>query len=193
MWVLPFCGALVLFAPDLVEWVIGDTWDPAVILIQGLAGAAAIQQLGYNWFSFYRARGETRPQAVESAALVATFLGIAVPALFIWGFEGFVWGRIASAVLVLAVRAVYVKRLLPDVSLLGLAARGAAPVLAASGLVLLLRLALGDGRTLGQAIAEVVLFAAATALLTWLVERPLLREVIGQARGGGGLRAAVAG
>ena len=193
MWVLPFCGALILFAPDLVEWVIGDTWDPAVVLIQGLAGAAAVQQLGYNWFSFYRARGDSRPQAVESAVMVVTFLGLAVPALFAWGFEGFVWGRIASAVLVVAVRGVYVKRLLPDVSLIALAARGAAPVLAASGLVLALRLALGDGRTLGQAVAEVVLFTAATALLTWIAERTLLREVIAQARSGGGLRAVAAG
>jgi hypothetical protein len=125
--------------------------------------------------------------------MIATFLGIAVPALFAWGFEGFVWGRIAGAVLVRAVRAVYVKRLLPDVSLAALAARGAAPVLAASGLVLAVRAALGDGRTLGQAIAEVVLFAGATALITWLTERALLREVAAQARSGGGLRAAVAG
>jgi O-antigen/teichoic acid export membrane protein len=48
MWVLPFCAGFVLFAPDLVEFVLGDEWDPAVILLQGLAGAAALQQLGYN-------------------------------------------------------------------------------------------------------------------------------------------------
>ena len=29
-----------------------------MLLIQGLAGAAALQQVGYGWFSFYRARGE---------------------------------------------------------------------------------------------------------------------------------------
>jgi O-antigen/teichoic acid export membrane protein len=183
----------VLFAPDLIEFVLGDDWEPAVVLLQGLAGAAAIQQLGYNWFSFYRARGEPRPQAVESAVMVVTFLGLAVPALFAWGFDGFVWGRIASAVLVVAVRALYVRRLLPDVSLLALGGRAVVPVAGATGLVLLVRVALGDGRPAGQAIGEVALFLAATALLTWLAERPLLREVLAQARGGGGLRAAVAG
>jgi len=193
MWVTPFCAGLILFAPDLVEFVLGGDWEPAVILIQGLAGAAAIQQLGYNWFSFYRARGEPRPQAVESVAMVATFLGLAIPGLLLWGFDGFVWGRVASAVVVVGVRALYVRRLLPGVSLLALAARGAAPVLAASALVLAVRLVVGGDRSLGQAAAEVALFLAATAIFTWLAERPLLREVVTQARAGGGLRAAVAG
>src|SRR5947209_2943337 len=59
MWVLPFCTGLILFAPDLVTFVLGRRWHPSIVLLQGLAGAAAIQQLGYNWFSFYRARGDS--------------------------------------------------------------------------------------------------------------------------------------
>jgi hypothetical protein len=54
------------------------------------------------------------------------------------------------------------------------------------------RLATGDGRTPAQAVAEAVLFVAATALITWIAERRLLREVAAQARTGG-LRAAAAG
>ena len=54
------------------------------------------------------------------------------------------------------------------------------------------RLALGDGRTAAQAIAELALFLAVTAAVTWAAERTLLREVVGQARSGGGLRSAVA-
>jgi O-antigen/teichoic acid export membrane protein len=178
MWTLPFCALLVLFAPDLVDFVLGDDWEPAVVLLQGLAAAAAVQQLGYNWFSFYRARGEPRPQAVESAALVGGFLALAVPGLAVWGFEGFVWGRIAGAVLVLAVRRVYVHRLLPGVSLSALAARGLAPVLAGAGAAAGLRLALwGGGRPLLQAAAELALFLGVTAGATWLLERGLLREL----------------
>jgi HAMP domain-containing protein len=33
-----------------------------------------------------------------------------------------------------------------------------------------------------QAVAEIVLFVAACALVTWLVERPLLREVAREVR-----------
>lgn len=175
---LPFCAAFVLFAPDLVAFVIGEEWRPAVVLLQGLAGAAAVQQLGYNWFAFYRARGQSRPQAVESAVLVLGFVGLAVPGLVLWGFEGFVWGRIAAAVLVVAVRSFYVRRLLPGVALMRLAARALLSVLVGCAAALLLRLALWGGeRTSPQALAEMALFAGATVAATLAFERGLLAEL----------------
>ncbi|MBX5469720.1 MAG: oligosaccharide flippase family protein [Thermoleophilaceae bacterium] len=182
---LPFCAGFVLFAPDLVELVLGDDWRPAAILLQGLAAAAALQQVGYNWFAFYRARGQSWPQALESAALVAGFAALAVPGLLLWGSGGFIAGRIATAALMLAVRRRYLRRLLPGVSLERLALRGAAPVAAGAAAALALRLVLwGGARTLGQAVGEAVLFLAVAAAVTWLVERPLLREAGGYLRGG---------
>ena len=79
IWSVPFCAGIVLFAPDLVEFVLGDEWEPAVVLLQGLAVATALQQLGFNWFSFYRARGDSRPQAVEAGVMAVAFLALAVP------------------------------------------------------------------------------------------------------------------
>jgi O-antigen/teichoic acid export membrane protein len=184
---LPFCTGFVLFAPDLVRFVLGHEWDPAAILLQGLAAAAALQQLGYNWFAFYRARGQSWPQAVESAVLVAGFAALAVPGLIVWGSNGFVAGRIATAVLMLGVRRRYLRRLLPGVSLERLALRGAAPVAAGTAAALVLRYALWGGhRSLGQAIAEIVLFVGVTAAVTWLAERSLLRESGGYLRGAAG-------
>jgi O-antigen/teichoic acid export membrane protein len=183
MWALPFCAGLVLFAPDLVHLILGDKWVPAIVLLQGLAAAAAIQQVGYNWFSFYRAVGDSRPQAVESAVMVATFAGLAIPGLAAWGAPGFVWGRIAGAVAMLGVRRHYVRRLLPNVELVTLGLRGVAPVAAAAATVGLVRLALWGGeRSALQAVAELVLFLAGCALVTWLLERPLLREAAREAR-----------
>jgi O-antigen/teichoic acid export membrane protein len=183
MWALPFCAGFVLFAPDLVHLILGDKWIPAIVLLQGLAAAAAIQQVGYNWFSFYRAVGESRPQAVESAVMAATFAGLAIPGLVLWGSEGFVWGRIAGAVAMLAVRRYYVRRLLPHVGLLALGLRGCAPVLAAAAVTYGLRLALWGGeRTAVQAVGEIVVFVLACAGITWLVERDLLREVAREVR-----------
>jgi O-antigen/teichoic acid export membrane protein len=185
-WVLPFCAGIVLFAPDLVRFVLGHRWQPAVLLLQGLAGAAAVQQLGYNWFSFYRARGDSVRQAVESGVMAATFLGLAIPALFAWGVSGFVAGRIASAVLVMLVRRHYVRKLL-GLELLTIGARAVAPVAGAVGAVLLARAAVWSGpRTAGQAVAELVLLVAGTALLTWIAERGLVRELIAQLRLGAG-------
>jgi O-antigen/teichoic acid export membrane protein len=191
MWALPFCAGFILFAPDLVHFILGDRWVPAIVLLQGLAAAAAIQQVGYNWFSFYRAVGKPRPQAVESAVMVATFAALAIPGLILWGAPGFVWGRIAGALAMLAVRRHFVKRLLPNVELVTLGLRGVAPVAAAAALIGLARLALWGGeRSAAQALAEIVLFVAACAAITWLVERPLLREVAREASGGLAARAA---
>jgi O-antigen/teichoic acid export membrane protein len=178
MWSLPFCVLLVLFAPDLVHFVLGHRWEGAAALLQGLAGAAALQQLGYNWFSFYRARGQSWPQAVESAVMVAAFVGLAVPGLVLWGTGGFVAGRLAVSLAILGVRRLYVSRLFEAVSLPALGARAAAPVGGAALAVAVVRIALwGSDRTAAQTALEVVLFLAATAGLTWALERPLLREL----------------
>ena len=185
-WVLPFCAGFILFAPDLVRFVLGHRWQPAVLLLQGLAGAAAIQQLGYNWFSFYRARGDSVRQAVESAVMAVTFLGLAIPGLVVWGVRGFVAGRIASAVLVMLVRRHYVRKLL-GLELLAVAVRAAAPVAGGVLAVLAVRTAVWSGpRTAGQAVAEIVLLLGCTALLTWVAERGLVRELIAQLRLGAG-------
>jgi O-antigen/teichoic acid export membrane protein len=166
-----------------VNLILGEKWEPAIVLLQGLAAAAAIEQVGYNWFSFYRAVGESRPQAVESVVLVVAFLGLAIPGLIAWGATGFVWGRIAGALAVLLVRRYYVRRLLPHVELLTLGLRGFVPVAIAAALTFGARLALWGGeRTAVQAVAEVALFVAACALVTWLVERPLLSEAAREAR-----------
>jgi O-antigen/teichoic acid export membrane protein len=180
MWVLPFCAGFILFSPDLVQFGLGHKWHPAVPLLQGLAGAAAIQQLGYNWFSFYRARGDSGRQAVEAVVSTAAFLGLAVPALLVWGTWGFIGGRLAGALLVLAVRRHYVRRLL-GVELLAMAWRAAVPVAIATLAVLGLRLLVWTGRrTLVQALAEVVVFLAVIAAVTWSTEHRLVRDLLGQ-------------
>lgn len=177
MWSLPFCVLLILFSADLVEFVLGERWQPAVPLLQGLAGAAALQQLGFNWFSFYRARGHSLPQAVEAGAMVAAFLLLALPGLFLFGVGGFIAGRVVASAAMLAVRHRYVVRLFPRQRLLALGLRAAVPVGGAALAVAGLRLALwGPERSFFQAAAEVALFLAATAALTWAIERPLLRE-----------------
>jgi O-antigen/teichoic acid export membrane protein len=185
IWALPFCGGLIVFAPDLVHLVLGDEWEPAVLLVQGLAGAAALQQVGYVWFSFYRARADTAPQAVESAAMVGAFLLLAVPGLFLWGFEGFVAGRIAVSLATIAVRRHYVRALFPEVGLLRIAARGAVPALSGVGAVLLVRAALGsDDRGAIEALAQLTLFVTVTGGVTWALERSLLSEALSLTRAG---------
>jgi O-antigen/teichoic acid export membrane protein len=180
MWAFPFAAGLALFGGDLVHVVLGDEWAPAVVLIGGLAVATGAQQLGYNWFAFYRARGETWPQAVESGAFAGAFALLAIPGALLGGSWGFVAGRLACTACALAVRGRYLWRLLPGARLWALGLRAALPVAIATAPVLAVRLALWGGqRPLLQVAAELGLWLGALALATHRLERGLLAELLG--------------
>jgi O-antigen/teichoic acid export membrane protein len=185
MWAFPFGAGLALFGADLIVFVLGEQWRGAIVLLGGMAVAVALQQVGYSWFAFYRARGESWPQAVESAVFGGAFAALAVPGALLGGSWGFVAGRVGCTACVLAVRHVYVRRLLPGVRLWSLAVRAAVPVVLASAPVLAVRLALWGGeRTLAQAAGELVLWMGALALATHRLEGGLLAELRGYLRAG---------
>jgi O-antigen/teichoic acid export membrane protein len=187
LWVLPYAVGVVLFAPDLVGFVLGRAWAPAVVLLQGLAIVGAITQLGFNWFSFFRAHGDSRPPAVEAVAGMVAFLALVPAGLLLDGFDGFVLARIAAALVPLAVRGVFVRRLLPDVRYRQIVAPTLIPILVGTAAPLVLRAILwGHHRTLGQAIAELVLFVAVYTVMALRRERALVGELLGAVRGGGG-------
>jgi O-antigen/teichoic acid export membrane protein len=186
MWAFPFGAGLALFGADLVVFVLGDDWRGAIVLLGGLAIAVALQQVGYSWFAFYRARGESWPQAVESAAFGVAFAVFAVPGALLGGSWGFVAGRVGCTVCVLLVRRVYVRRLLPGARLFGLALRASVPVAVATAPVLALRLALWGGeRTLFQAVVELALWLGVLGVATRRFEGALMAELRGYLRAGG--------
>ena len=113
LWAVPLSAAAVLFGRDLVDYVLGEEWSAAVALIGFLAVAAAVNQVGFNWTAFFRARGETRPIAVVDLVLLAGVLGIAVPLLLDRGLNGFGLGWLLATVLAVAVRFGYLRRLFP--------------------------------------------------------------------------------
>ena len=117
MWAFPFGAGLALFGADLIVFVLGDEWRGAIVLLGGMAVAVALQQVGYSWFAFYRARGESWPQAVESAVFGAAFAGVRGAGGAARRGVGFVAGRVGCTVCVLLVRRVYVRRLLPGARL----------------------------------------------------------------------------
>jgi O-antigen/teichoic acid export membrane protein len=183
MWAFPFGAGLALFGADLIVFVLGDEWRGAIVLLGGMAFAVALQQVGYSWFAFYRARGESWPQAVESAVFGAAFALFAIPGALLGGSWGFVAGRVGCTVCVLAVRHVYVRRLLPGVRLGALALRAAVPVALACAPVLAIRLAFWGGeRTLAQALIELVVWLGGLALATHRLESGLLAELRGYLR-----------
>jgi PST family polysaccharide transporter/lipopolysaccharide exporter len=183
IWSLAFGALFVLFAPDLVAFVLGDEWEGAVPLLQGLAASGALYYLGFSWIAFARGLGRPRPPALESVAALTVFGAVAVPLLFASGTSAYVLAMVGSSLVVLAIRSYFVKRLLPGVALGGLAARALWPVAAAGGAVLAVRLALwGGDRPALQAAAELVLFLLVYAAATFASERALIGELRRTAR-----------
>jgi O-antigen/teichoic acid export membrane protein len=183
MWVLPYAVGIVLFAPDLVKFVLGPSWEPAVVLLQGLAVVGAITQLGFNWFSFFRAHGDTGPPAVAAAAEAIAFLVLAVAGLLLDGFDGFVLGRIAAALIALVVRGIYTRRLLPDARYRELVMPSLVSIGLATAAALALRAVLWGGhRPLAQAIAELAVFVVVYLATALRRERSLMFELLGALR-----------
>ena len=186
MWGVPFGAGLALFAGDLVHLGLGDKWQPAVLLLQATGVAAALHQIGFNWDAFYRARDTTRPIAVAAVVGIVAFLALPVPLLAVAGLGGLAWGILGAEVANTAVRAHYLRRLFPGFSMVRHLGRAIAPTLPAVALVLAVRTALIDVRGLPAALALVALYGAATAVTTAVLERELVREVLGYLRRAGG-------
>jgi O-antigen/teichoic acid export membrane protein len=179
LWVLPFTCGVVLFAPDLVSFVLGEDWRPARVLLQGLAAAGLLQHLGFNWFAFYRAHGDPRPPAIEALTGTVFFGLLAIGGLALWGTDGFVWGRIAAVAVALVVRWRFIAQLLPDARIAPLVMPALIPLAGASAAVLALRFALWGGeRTLAQALAEALLFGGVYLAGAAWRERPLVSELL---------------
>jgi O-antigen/teichoic acid export membrane protein len=182
MWGMPFGVGLALFAGDLVDFVYGDEWEPAVGLIRAFGLIAAFNHIGYNWTAFFRARGETRPIAVLAVIGMVAMLAIAVPLLFEDGLDGLAVGMAIVTAISLVGRVWYLARLFPSFQILVHSARAIAPSVPAAAAVLAIRAATDAGRSPGLALAELAAYLAVTVVATWMVERSLLREVRGYLR-----------
>ena len=184
MWGVPFGLGLTLFAPDLVDFVLGARWRPGVRLLQAFGAIAAVNHIGFNWDAFYRAHGRTRPVAVWSMVTLASFLAIALPLLIVDGLDGLAIGLGVVTIVSLIVRGLYLKRLLPGLRLFRHMARAIAPSIPAVGMVLAVRAAEDPHRGAQSAIIELVVYLLVTVLATLAFERSLLREVAGYLRPG---------
>jgi O-antigen/teichoic acid export membrane protein len=178
IWSLGFGTVLVLFAPDVVHFLLGDEWDGATVLFQGLGAASALYSLGYTWIAFARGLGRFRQPAAEALVAVVVFGAVAVPAFFAWGADAYVLAICGSSLAILVVRAHFVRRLLPGVDLARLVWRCAWPVAAAAAAPVAVRLALWGGERSGaQALVELGLFVSVYAAIVIVKERPLLAEL----------------
>ena len=178
-WAVPVGAALSLFADDIVRYAFGARWAPAGELLAVIGVTAAIGHVAFNWAVFFRAVGNTRPLFAGAVVDLVVFAAVGLPAIITLGLTGWAVSVAAQMVAQLAVRAFYLRSLFPQFSLLGQLARALLPTVPAAALVLATRaLAPGDD-SLVRSIGELLAFTAVAAALTILVERALLREMLG--------------
>jgi O-antigen/teichoic acid export membrane protein len=183
VWGIPFGIGLTLFAPDVVTYLLGDKWRTAEGLLAVFGIACAAKQLAFNWTAVHRARGDTRPIAVNGVATLVTLVVVLIPGMILWGLTGYAVAICASIAVQLVVRAYYLGRLFNSFSFLGHSLRAIAPTIPAMAAVVAARVLESGDRTLAQAVAELVLYAVLTLAATCIFERQLLRELVGYLRG----------
>lgn len=194
MWSIPFGVGLALFAPDLIDFVLGRRWEPAVGLVQAIGLIVAFRQAAFNWIVFMQATNRTRPVAVSGAFGVVCFAIVTAPLMIIIGLTGFAIGMAVALLVDLAVRDHYLRSLFSDFHLLPHVTRAVLPVIPAVALVLGLRLfEHGTQRTLSLAIGEFCLYVVATIASTLFFERSLIGELRGYLRGRGAPHPAATG
>jgi O-antigen/teichoic acid export membrane protein len=178
LWGFPAGVAATLFAAQAVPLVLGDQWQLAVPLVQVLGLSTAVDQIGFNWTAFARARGETRMLAVASVVTLVVVISVSVPMLLAYGLPGFAIGIGAGTLANLAVRMVYLVKLFPAARMTTHVARSVAPTIPAVAAVLAGR-ALVAGDSVARMLVEAALYLLIVAAGTWLSERALLVEAIG--------------
>ena len=180
LWATPTGLGIVLFAPDLVHFVIGSRWEEAIPVIQAFGLIAVFNQIAFNWTAFFRAIGDTKPVAVGAAAMAVGVTVFAVPLVATEGLLGFAVGMALANAILVAVRLGYMRRLVPLAPMLVNVARGMLPALVALAITGLARLALWGGpRSEFQAAAELALFLGTALAVTLITERGLLTEFRG--------------
>jgi O-antigen/teichoic acid export membrane protein len=182
LWGIPLGVGAALFAPQVVPRLLGDSWRFAIPLLQILALSAAVNQIGFNWTAFARARGDTKILAAGAVLGMVAMIGIGVPLLLSDGLTGFGFAMLGAMVAGMLVRLVYLTKLFAARAIATHVARSFVPTLPAT-LVILAERQLGwDSGSLARLIAEGTTFILLVAATTWVTDRPLLREAVGYVR-----------
>lgn len=183
MWAIPFAVGLALFANDLVQFVLGERWEPATDLLVAIGLIVGATQIAFNWTLIMRAVNNTKPLFFASLARLATFAVVMVPALLTLGLTGYIIGLAATVVTQIAVRGYFLGKLFKGFKVVRHSLRAIAPSVPAAGSVLLVRLLMSGERTPVLALGELVLYALLTIGLTLLFERRLVKEMESYLRG----------
>jgi O-antigen/teichoic acid export membrane protein len=147
-----------------------------------LGVTAAVDQIGFNWTAFARARGETRPLAVAAVVYMVVMIGAGVPLVLSEGLDGYAIALAGATAAVMVVRMVYLAKLFPAFRILTHVSRALLPTLPAGLLILGERAVVGGDIGSAGALGEAFVYVALVVAGTLVAERALLREAVGYLR-----------
>ena len=179
LWAAPLGAAAALFAGDFVHYVIGEKWHFAIPLIITFGINAVLNQIGFNWTAFFRARGETGPVAIVNLFGLAVTLAISIPLLVLDGLIGLGVGLCIATGLTAALRLWYLRRLFGQLPVIAHVAAGLGPTLPGVVAVLLVQRLHGGVDSVAWTVAETVLYSLLALATTYLFQRDLIRESLG--------------
>jgi PST family polysaccharide transporter len=183
LWAAPLGAAAALFASDFVRYGIGEKWHFAIPLIITFGINAALNQIGFNWTAFFRARAETKPIAVTNAFGLIAALALSVPLLIVDHLTGLGIGLCVATALTVSLRLWFLRRLLGDLPILGHVTRGLGPTVPAVAAVIVLRLSHSWTHSATWMIVEAISYTVVAIAATYLWQGALLRESLGYLRG----------
>jgi len=172
---------LALFGGDLVTFVLGPAWAPAVFLFRMAGLSVAIGSLGFAWDVFYKARGETRPLMVFGAISEAWVLVVLLPAAALWGVDGAAWALLLLGVMVVPIRQRFIRRLFEGVTLVRSAWRELTATGAAALMTILLR-EVWAPRSFAAFTAQAALYLVGVGVAVIALDGAFLREILWRAR-----------
>lgn len=179
MWAVPFGVGITLFSSDLVHFVLGTRWAPAVPVLQIMGIVTAVHHVGYNWAAFFKARGSTWPIAVTGVVGAAVVIGAGVPLMYSAHLVGLAYAFALAEVVGLFLRGFLLARFFEGFRILRHLLRSFAPTVVAAAPILVIRAASGHEHGLLAALLLFVLYVALTVWATAVFERSLLREAVG--------------
>jgi PST family polysaccharide transporter len=183
MWAMPFACGLALFAGDLVHFLLGDQWTPAIGLFAAVGLSCGIGQLAFNWNVFMRALNRTKPLFVAAALDAVVFALVTAPAIILFGLTGFAAAFAVSTIVQISARTYFMRTVFGRFDVFRQFWRAVAPVVPASAIVLLVRLVGSGERTVAHALVELTIFSVAVVAFTLVFERRLVAELLGYVRG----------
>jgi len=111
-WVtMPIAIATILFAPEFIQGLYGETWAAAILPLQLLAGYGLIRSIAANMGSIFRAMGKPQWLTYIAAWRLVTMLVFLYPVTVRWGINGVSALSVSVAVVDFVISASLVGRL----------------------------------------------------------------------------------